>query len=171
MRQGGFLNQFRCGQHATILSVMVLMKRKSSTKPSRLPIWVVKMPAGQDRLAPDYGTNHPPDCPAASNFAGVRRLLATGLCPGYVVYPGEGRVAPVRAEWPAVSVSPDGAGGRPGNGISSTVCRSQYQRRHVAQLPLCLGGTDEDRRLSRTLRAGGPRPQQQGGASRLRAQG
>ena len=54
--------------------------------------------------------------------------------------------------------------------IQATLRRPRHQRCHVAQLPLRLGGTGEDRRLSRTVRAGGPRPQQQGRPSRLCAQ-
>src|ERR1022692_4120134 len=39
MRQGGFSNQFRCGQHATVLSVIFRMTRKSSTKSSQTQVW------------------------------------------------------------------------------------------------------------------------------------
>ena len=46
-----------------------------------------------------------------------------------------------------------------------------HYRRDIAQLPLRLGGTRQDRRLSRTVRAGGFGTQQQGRASRLRETG
>ena len=72
---------------------------------------------------------------------------------------------------PVVSVSVPRAGWRPRHGICLALPPAWDYRRDVAQLPLRLGGTRQDRRLSRTVRAGGFGPQQQGRASRLRETG
>ena len=57
---------------------------------------------------------------------------------------------------------------RPRHGVQAAVPATRHQWRDAPQLPLRLGGTRQDRRLSRTVRAGGFGAQQQGGASCLR---
>ena len=54
---------------------------------------------------------------------------------------------------------------RPGHRVQATLCRSWHSGRDVALLPVRLGGTREDCRLSRTVRATGLGSQQQGRAS------
>ena len=69
---------------------------------------------------------------------------------------------------PAISLSVPRPCWRPRYGVQITLPSAWDRGRDVAQLPLRLGGTRQDRRLSRTVRAGGFGPQQQGGASSLR---
>jgi hypothetical protein len=68
----------------------------------------------------------------------------------------------------AVPVSVPRACWRPRHRIRLTLPPAWHFRRHASQLPLRLGRTRQDCRLSRTIRAGGFGPQQQGRASRLR---